>query len=166
MAALLLLWCGAALAAPQPQSSTPPPPPIQPTVDNMTMYGSGCPIGSGGMVREMRNNTPVFLFPDWSLSLASDAGANGSGGGSVSKFCTEEISLGNAPPGFQVRLSTVSVSGYADLDKGSVIGIGVETKLGAVDGGVRIKSIAFPLPILLYYYHLISLPSLLLLEGL
>ena len=120
-----------AIATPQPQTSTATPQ-IKPTVDNMTMYGTGCPIGSGGMVREMRNNTPVFLFPDWALSLsAPDAD------GSVSKFCTEEITLGNVPAGQQVRLARLQVGGWADLEQGSVIGVDVELKFGGENGGVR-----------------------------
>ena len=105
---------------------------VNPTVDSLVMSGPGCPLGSGGIVQQMRNNTPVFLFPEWSLRLP-DADTNAT---SVSKFCNEQISLGNGPVGLQVRIATVSVSGYAALESGAKIGVDVETKLGNTTAGV------------------------------
>lgn len=123
-------------------------PPSQPTVDSLTMSGPGCPLGAGGLVREIRNGTPVFLFTEWNLSLASgaqggDAPATSTPATpvensitSVSKWCSEEINLGNGAPGWQVRIKTVSVGGYAELPKDAVIGVTVTTRLGGVDAGV------------------------------
>lgn len=132
--ALLSLALSSCLqAAPQDQG---PGPVISPTVDSMTMLGSGCPLGSGGIVREIRNNTPVFLFDEWDLNLAdAEAGTT-----TVSKFCTEEISLGNGPQGYQVRIAAITVAGWADTDLNTRLAVSVETKLGGVEAGV-----SFPL---------------------
>lgn len=132
--ALLSLVLSSCLqAAPQDQG---PGPVISPTVDSMTMLGSGCPLGSGGIVREMRNNTPVFLFDEWNLNLAdAEAGTT-----TVSKFCTEEISLGHGPQGYQVRIAAITVAGWADTDINTRLAVSVETKLGGVEAGV-----SFPL---------------------
>ncbi|KAB5550804.1 hypothetical protein GE09DRAFT_1222629 [Coniochaeta sp. 2T2.1] len=120
---LLFLCPGEAL--PQDQGSGPV---ISPTVESMTMIGSGCPLGTGGIVREIRNNTPVFLFSEWGLDLAeAEPGAT-----VVSKFCSEVIELGNGPPGYQVRIATVSVGGWAELDGSTRLVVDVETKLAGV----------------------------------
>lgn len=118
-------------------------PPVAPTVDSMSMTGPGCPIGSAGIVQEMRNGTPVFLFAEWGLSLADPDGTSSPVGAtpgnsmtSVSKFCNEEISLGNGSPGWQVRISAMQVGGWADLAGGATLGVMVDTKLGGVAAGV------------------------------
>ncbi len=98
-----------------------------------TMYGSGCPIGSGGMVREMRNNTPVFLFPDWGLSLANGAEANGS----VSKFCTEEISWAMRHRAIKSASPPSPLEGMPIWSRESLIGVGVEMRFGNESAGVR-----------------------------
>ena len=128
-------------------------PPTQPTVDSLVMSGPGCPLGAGGLVREMREGTPVFLFTEWNLSLAPGSPAGDAPASSVapppatensitsvSKWCSEEISLGNGAPGWQVRIGTVSVGGYAELPKDAVVGVGVTTKLGDVEAGVSFSS--------------------------
>ncbi|KAB5576126.1 hypothetical protein GE09DRAFT_1215844 [Coniochaeta sp. 2T2.1] len=112
-------------ALPQDQGSGPV---ISPTVDSMTMTGSGCPLATGGIVREIRNNTPVFLSSEWGLDLAeAEPGAT-----VVSKFCSEVIELGNGPLGYQVRIATISVGGWAELDSSTRLVIDVETKLAGV----------------------------------
>jgi Domain of unknown function (DUF4360) len=96
------------------------------------MYGPGCPIGSGGFVQQIRNDTPVFSFPEWGLTLPGPDGASDS----VSKWCTEEISLANGPAGMQLRIATVDVSGWAVLDAETKLGFEVQTTLGGVHAGV------------------------------
>jgi len=101
----------------------------------MTSYGPGCPVGSPAIIREFRDNVPVVSYPDWGLSL-TEAEADGAGK-SVSKFCSQEITLSHIPSGTLVRLASVTVAGYAELEVGSSITIGVETRFGDKDMGVR-----------------------------
>ncbi|KAK3390681.1 hypothetical protein B0H63DRAFT_519893 [Podospora didyma] len=125
------------LVASLPQGGGGQSPPA-PTVQNMTMWGTGCPIGAGGLVQQMRNNTPVFVFSEWGLSLPDPETTSTS----VSKFCTEAISLANGPVGMQLRIATVSVSGWAALDQGTKLAFHVETKLGDVLGGSQTAAIS------------------------
>ena len=111
-----------------------PPAGVQPTVVGMNMFGPGCPMGAGGTVQQIQNGTPVFLFPEWNLTL-SDADPK-LAKPSVDKFCQETISLANGPVGMQVRIATVSVGGWADLKSGSTLEIAVSTRLGSTTAGV------------------------------
>lgn len=142
-----------ALAHPQPADAPPPPASINPTVLSVTEAGSGCPIGDGGMVSQMRNNTPVFRFMGWGLTLNGSAipvvlptsgnstsPADGQDNhvvrGSVAKFCKETIALGNVPAGFQVHIGEVTVSGMATLDPETTIGIRINTRFDGKEAGV------------------------------
>ncbi|KAK3323177.1 hypothetical protein B0T19DRAFT_442675 [Cercophora scortea] len=117
------------LVASSPQTE---PPTIAPTVQSLNMFGPGCPIGAGGIVQQIRNDTPVFLFTEWGLALP-DVDDNTKD--TVSKWCTEEISLANGPVGMQVRIATVTVSGWATLDLDTKLGLEVETQLGDAIAG-------------------------------
>jgi hypothetical protein len=110
--------------------------PTRPSVNSLTMIGPGCPIGSGGQATEVQGGTPVFLFTEWGLNLA-DADKS-SDMPSVDKFCQENISLGNGPPGYQVRIAAVTLRGWATLETGSLISIAVNTKLGGTQAGVSL----------------------------
>ncbi|KAK3361311.1 hypothetical protein B0T24DRAFT_539442 [Lasiosphaeria ovina] len=127
-----------ATSLPQPQT-TPPP---APSVRNMTMFGPGCPIGAGGLVQQMRDGTPVFVFAEWALALPAVDDATGKQVAEVSKFCTEEITLADGPVGMQLRIATVSVSGWAVLEAGSSVHVRVETALGGVAAGNQSTTIA------------------------
>ncbi|CAK7212937.1 hypothetical protein SCUCBS95973_001629 [Sporothrix curviconia] len=141
-----------------PQAAAVPPVAINPAVLHLAETGSGCPIGSGGMVHEIRNGTPVFLFMGWGLTLngssipatlpagssgSNDSSTSGNGGaqdnrvkrGSVAKFCKESISLGNAPVGYQVHIGEVSITGYAALDSASFVGVRVNTRFDHAEAG-------------------------------
>lgn len=139
-------------------ADTPPPVNINPTVLDVIETGSGCPIGSGGMVHQIRNGTPVFSFMGWGLTLNGSAipiqlpegttGNNTSGPGaqdnhvvrgSVAKFCKESIALGNAPVGYQVHIGEVTISGFAELDPTSFVGIRVNTRFDHVEAGVSLR---------------------------
>jgi hypothetical protein len=108
------------------------------TVDSMTMVGSGCPIGAGGLVTEVREGLPVFMFTEWNLDLTESESNTTTA--SVDKFCQEEMKLSKGPLGMQFRIGAVSVSGWADLKAGSKISITVETRLGEATGGVSLRS--------------------------
>ncbi|OAA57432.1 hypothetical protein SPI_07091 [Niveomyces insectorum RCEF 264] len=141
---------------------------IAPNVLNITESGSGCPIGLGGMVHQMQNYTPVFMFTGWGLTLNGSAipvlppggqnatsgsgsgsgSVNGSSGntdpgaqdthvvrGSVAKFCKELVAFGGAPVGYQVHIGQVTVSGYAELDPGSFVGVRVNTRFDRAEAG-------------------------------
>jgi hypothetical protein len=123
---------GLALALPQAGVEEP----IKPAVDNMTMHGPGCPIGTVGIVREFRDNIPVIAFPGWGLSL--EEAEKDDKGRSVSKFCTEELLLSHVPAGKRLRIASVTVSGWADLKDGSSINIEVETHFGDNESGVSL----------------------------
>ncbi|CAK7207223.1 hypothetical protein SEUCBS139899_010032 [Sporothrix eucalyptigena] len=149
-----------ALASPQAAGAPTPPVTINPTVLDLAETGSGCPIGSGGMVHQIRNGTPVFLFMGWGLTLngssipvtlpdgpsdggGSDNNTSGNGGaqdnrvkrGTVAKFCKESISLGNAPVGYQVHIGEVTITGFAELDPESFVGIRVNTRFDHAEAG-------------------------------
>jgi hypothetical protein len=110
------------------------PPSVAPTVDSLTMVGPGCPLGAGGLVQEVRNGTPVFLFTEWNLDLKeADPAAEVP---VVDKFCQETIKLGNGPVGMQVRISQVTIGGWASLATGSKLSIAVDTRLGNTTAGV------------------------------
>ncbi|KJR81228.1 uncharacterized protein SPSK_01218 [Sporothrix schenckii 1099-18] len=145
---------GTAHAYPQANAVDPSPVTINPTVLDLTETGSGCPIGNGGMVHQMKDGTPVFAFVGWNLTLNGSAipidapegsPGNNTGGhdaqdnrvvrGSVAKFCKESISLGNAPVGYQVHIREVSISGVAELDPTSFIGIRVNTRFDHIEAG-------------------------------
>lgn len=142
-----------------PQASGADPVVIAPSVLDLTESGSGCPIGNGGMVHQIKNGTPVFAFMGWGLTLngsaipvqlpeGSTGGGNNTSGpgaqdnhvvrGSVAKFCKECITLGNAPVGYQVHIGEVTISGVAELDPTSFIGVRVNTRFDHIEAGVRI----------------------------
>ncbi|KAK4205087.1 hypothetical protein QBC40DRAFT_65801 [Triangularia verruculosa] len=132
LSALLLLASASAL--PQGQ------PPASPNIQNLTMWGTGCPIGAAGLISGVRNGTPIFSFSEWRLSLPNvDDPENEA---TVSKFCTEEMTLNNGPVGLQVRIETVTVTGWAELDEGTKLVIEIETKLGYIVAGQQIATIA------------------------
>jgi hypothetical protein len=114
--------------------------PYKPTVDSLLMQGTGCPIGAGGIVSGMENGIPIFKFSEWDLDLADLANATdpatGKPADTIDKFCIEQIRLGNNPPGYQVRIGKVTVGGKAMLEKGSVLGVLVETRLSEKPSGV------------------------------
>lgn len=112
-----------------PQSTAPPSPP---NIASLSMYGTGCPVGAGGMIGSIRGETPVFNFAEWGLSLpGAEAPTN-----QVSKFCTEEMGLTNGPVGMQLRIDTVTVMGWADLEEGTKLVVSSATRLGNVVAGV------------------------------
>ena len=100
----------------------------------MTMFGTGCPIGGAGISQVTAGGTPVFVFREWGLVLPSPESATAE---AVSKWCTEEIQLGNGPVGMRLRIGSVTVGGWAQLDAGTKISLQVETRLGGVEAGVR-----------------------------
>ncbi|KAH8882973.1 hypothetical protein GQ53DRAFT_753271 [Thozetella sp. PMI_491] len=124
-----------ALGLPQTQA----PPVITPTVDSLNMSGPGCPLGAGGIVKGVKNSTPVFLFTEWEISRA-DADANAS---SVSKWCTQQMALSSIPSGQQIRLSNVNISGWATLDPESKLELSFETRLGDLSA-VRFQQLMLP----------------------
>ncbi|KAK3988272.1 hypothetical protein QBC44DRAFT_269361, partial [Cladorrhinum sp. PSN332] len=111
-----------------PQSAPPSPP----NIASLSMYGTGCPIGAGGLISTIRNETPVFTFAQWGLSLPSSSSPSDT---AVSKFCTEEIGLTNGPVGMQLRIETVTVMGWADLEEGTKLVVDSLTRLGGVVAG-------------------------------
>ncbi|KAK0742069.1 hypothetical protein B0T21DRAFT_408915 [Apiosordaria backusii] len=131
LSALLLLASASAL--PQAQ------PPASPNIQNLTMWGTGCPVGAAGVISEIRKGTPVFNFSEWGLALPNaDDPANEA---TAYKFCTEEMTLNNGPVGFQVRIETVTVFGWAELEEGTKLAIEAETKLGDVVAGQQTVTI-------------------------
>jgi len=126
---------GVAFGAPSPQADAPAQ--TRPTIDNMTSYGPGCPVGSPAIIKEFRGSAPVVSFPDWGLSLAEAEVAEDGSGKSMSKFCTQQITLSHIPSKMAIRLESVTVAGHAELEVGSTITIGVETRFGDKDMGVR-----------------------------
>lgn len=130
---------------------------INPSILDISETGSGCPIGNGGMIHQLQNSTPVFVYMGWDLKLNGsaipvipprnngttwsntsnpDAQDNRIVRGSVAKFCKESVSLGNVPPGYQVHIGQVSVSGFAQLDPETSIGIRVNTRFDREEAGV------------------------------
>ncbi|PKS11781.1 hypothetical protein jhhlp_001074 [Lomentospora prolificans] len=118
--------------------------PVFPTLNSLSMFGTGCPTGGGqGIGAGAVNGTPVFKFPEWNLDLA-DLDAEPSEGEeedtepatSVEKFCIEEMQLGGGPPGYQIRVPKVTVGGIADLEEGSALSVSIETAAGEADVGV------------------------------
>lgn len=135
---LLSLFPTLSTSLPQPQGGGPPA--VSPTVQNLTMSGSGCPIGAGGLVQQIRNGTPVFLFTEWNLALPNTADASNKN--QHAKWCTEQIQLANGPVGMQLRIATVSVGGWANLETDTKLKVDVSTSLGSKVAGVSIS----PLP--------------------
>lgn len=122
------------LVAAAPQGGPPPgAPPVPPTVNNMTMFGTGCPIGGGAISQVTRNNTPVFVFREWGIVLPSEESEET---GTSFKWCNEDIILGNGPVGMRLRIAGVTVGGWAELDAGTKISLQVDTRLGGVEAGV------------------------------
>lgn len=131
---LLLLL--APLAAPLPQTLTPIPadsPSVH--VNNMTTYGTGCPIGGGPIAQATKDGRPIFAFTEWGLSLPDPDSETP---GAAEKWCSEEIDLGGGPVGMRMRIESVTVSGFATLGSGTKLAVGVETRLGGVEGGVSL----------------------------
>lgn len=82
----------------------------------------------------VRNGTPIFSFSEWGLVLPNVDDPESET--TASKFCTEEITLNNGPVGFQLRIETVTVGGWAELEEGTKLVVEAETKLGDVVAGV------------------------------
>ncbi|KAK4182617.1 hypothetical protein QBC35DRAFT_356339, partial [Podospora australis] len=122
-----------AVALPQAQ------PPVAPNIKNLTMWGTGCPIGAAGQVTGTRGETPVFSFVEWGLSLPNTDDPEAPG--TASKFCTEEITLSNGPVGLQLRIESVTVSGWASLEEGTKLIVEADTRLGDVEAGKQIATI-------------------------
>ncbi|KAK0732121.1 hypothetical protein B0H67DRAFT_477783 [Lasiosphaeris hirsuta] len=124
----LALFLPLARALPAPQADTPGPPSVQ----NLTMWGTGCPIGGGAISQRSKDGAPIFVFGDWSLALPSpdEPDSQKNQQLAVDKFCTEEISLANGPPGMQLRIASITVGGWARLDPETAVLVQVETKLG------------------------------------
>ncbi|KAK0670319.1 hypothetical protein QBC41DRAFT_96496 [Cercophora samala] len=127
------LLLGYASALPQAQ------PPASPNIQNLTMWGTGCPVGAAGLISEIRKGTPVFSFSEWGLVLPNTEDPDHET--TSSKFCTEEMTLNNGPVGFQVRIETVRVSGWAQLEEGTKLVVESETKLGDFVAGEQTVSI-------------------------
>jgi len=133
--AVLFLFPALSTSLPQPQGGGPPATP--PTVQSLTMSGPGCPIGAGGLLQQIRNGTPVFVFTEWTLALPNTADANNKN--QHSKWCTEQIQLANGPVGMQLRIATVGVGGWANLDTDTKLKVDVSTVLGGKVAGVSIS---------------------------
>ncbi|KAK4172097.1 hypothetical protein QBC36DRAFT_338654 [Triangularia setosa] len=128
-----LFLLGSTSALPQAQ------PPASPNIQNLTMWGTGCPIGAAGLISEIRNGTPVFSFVEWGLALPNTNDPENET--TTSKFCTEEMTLNNGPVGFQVRIETVTVSGWAELEEGTKLVVEADTKFGNVVAGEQTVTI-------------------------
>lgn len=102
----------------------------------MTTYGTGCPIGGGPVAQATKDGRPIFAFTEWGLSLPDDADPETPG--AAEKWCSEEIDLGGGPVGMRMRIESVTVSGFATLGGGTRLAVGVETRLGGVEGGVSL----------------------------
>ncbi|CAP70169.1 uncharacterized protein PODANS_3_2688 [Podospora anserina S mat+] len=118
---------GYAFALPQSQPSA------SPNIQNLAMWGTGCPLGAAGLMSGVRNGTPIFSFSEWGLVLPNVDDPESET--TASKFCTEEITLNNGPVGFQLRIETVTVGGWAELEEGTKLVVEAETKLGDVVAG-------------------------------
>lgn len=114
-----------------------------PIVQSLTLSGSGCPTGQAGTVQRAGTDgrPPVFLFPEWNLSLPlplSESGPVVGGGNPFEdwKGCVEEIKLVRGPVGAQLRIGTVTVGGWASLGTGVTLRVDVATFLGGINAGV------------------------------
>jgi len=139
LAATALLLATASFSQATPASWQPladAPPLISPTIDAINMTGPGCPIGNAGVLRDMHNNTPIFAFSAWGMDLNDKASLDENL--EASKFCAEEIHLGQGPKGYQVRVANVTVRGYAQLAETSMLGLKVETHLDGMTAGVSL----------------------------
>ncbi|KAK0747046.1 hypothetical protein B0T18DRAFT_326443 [Schizothecium vesticola] len=130
----LLPLLSLAHSAPSPQTLTPiPPDSTSVHVNNMTTYGTGCPIGGGPIAQATKDGRPIFAFTEWGLSLPDPDSETP---GAAEKWCSEEIDLGGGPVGMRMRIESVTVSGVATLGAGTKLAVAVETRLGGVEGGV------------------------------
>lgn len=151
---------GYAFALPQSQPSA------SPNIQNLAMWGTGCPLGAAGLMSGVRNGTPIFSFSEWGLVLPNVDDPESET--TASKFCTEEITLNNGPVGFQLRIETVTVGGWAELEEGTKLVVEAETKLGDVVEVCRDKQPGSPAETsramtwrcLWIFYHLSTLPAL------
>ncbi|KAK3353815.1 hypothetical protein B0T25DRAFT_632177 [Lasiosphaeria hispida] len=121
----LALLLSLAASLPAPQADTPGPPSVQ----NLTMWGTGCPIGGGAISQRSKDGAPIFVFGEWGLALPNPE-PESQDQQAVDKFCTEEISLANGPPGMQLRIASITVGGWARLDPETTVLLQVETRLG------------------------------------
>ncbi len=128
---LLALVAPLANCAPNPQGGAPPFQP--PSVQNLTLWGTGCPIGGAAIIQQTRNNTPVFVLNEWALSLPDPEGGSNE---AAAKWCNQEMSLRNGPTGMRLRIANVVVGGWAQLEAGTTVALSVTTRLGDIDGGV------------------------------
>jgi len=103
-----------------------------PTLQNLTFAGPGC----SSAVQVMRGDTSVWLFPEWDMKLPPDSEAEYTDYLTITKWCTEELLLVNATKGTQVRIDSVAISGWADLDVWTWLALSAETSLGGVPSGV------------------------------
>jgi len=125
-----LLLSLSSLATCLPQTAPPAPPAV--TVKNMTVYGTGCPIGGGPVSQQTKAGAPVFVFREWGLSLPDTDETPGE----AEKFCVEQISLGDGPVGMQVRVKSITIGGWAQIDADTKISLSIHTNLGGMAAGV------------------------------
>ncbi|KAK0641806.1 hypothetical protein B0T16DRAFT_420552 [Cercophora newfieldiana] len=127
-----LLLSLSSLVSSLPQT-TPPPPPSSTavTVRNMTVYGTGCPIGAGPISQQTKAGAPVFVFREWGLSLPDEDETPGE----ADKFCVEQITLGDGPVGMQLRVKSITIGGWAEIDADTKISLSVHTNLGGIAAG-------------------------------
>jgi hypothetical protein len=104
----------------------------------MTVYGTGCPIGAGPISQSTKSGAPVFVFREWGLSLPDDDETPGE----KEKFCVEQITLGDGPVGMQLRVKSITIGGWADIDADTKISLSVHTNLGGMAAGVSFRAIA------------------------
>ncbi|SPO01562.1 uncharacterized protein DNG_04235 [Cephalotrichum gorgonifer] len=103
--------------------------PSRPTVDSMSMIGTGCPVGGAGIGTGAVNGTPIFSFPRWTLDLSSGEETD------TEKYCIQKMQLANGPAGYQVTVAALTVGGISELEEGAVLGISVESTLGEEKAG-------------------------------
>lgn len=116
-----------------PQGTPPPPPPTAVTVKNMTMYGTGCPVGGAGISQTTKGGAPVFTFLEWGLSLPGEEPTPWE----YEKWCVEQITLGDGPVGQRLRVASITIAGYALVDPETTVKLTIHTNYGGTAGGVR-----------------------------
>ncbi|KAK4442848.1 hypothetical protein QBC34DRAFT_363024 [Podospora aff. communis PSN243] len=126
-----LLLSLSSLTACLPQTAPPAPPSTAVTVKNMTVYGTGCPIGGGPISQSTKGGAPVFVFREWGLSLPDTDETPEE----AEKWCVEQITLGDGPVGMQLRVKSITIGGWADIDADTKISLSVQTNLGGKAAG-------------------------------
>jgi len=97
----------------------------------MTVYGTGCPIGNGPINQQTKGGAPVFVFREWGLSLPDEDETPGD----AEKFCVEQITLADGPVGMQLRVKSITIGGWAEIDADTKISLSVHTNLGGIAAG-------------------------------